>query len=310
MTAQEFTTLARILEQIATHHDQDARKCPGPANCPLAAAINDLGLLLANTTKIESGFDDPASPVLECTCNYETAKRYDCPRHGIKTAEKMTLEPASEAGYGPDMRVEDLPPAATLPPNDQPAQEITAEFAQQWFTKNLPWLKGWLNCFEDAPYGERDQVFYRSQPCYIDRRGSLDERIRETIKAVNDEFVTMALFTLIFGIQTTHMELEECPRYTIAGFYAQAGRLPTKDDHVRIHAAEHGDIEQREGMLEITVYRRWRISRLEILPPEPDPQASPDTLAAISNARDYADEEPVVDSDTAHAILRAQGRLP
>lgn len=105
MTSQEFTTLARILEQIATHHDQDARKCPGPSNCPLASAINDLGILLANTTKIESGFDDPTKPEASQGLQSSISARMD----------RATAAICGEASYGPEMRVEDLPPAATEP---------------------------------------------------------------------------------------------------------------------------------------------------------------------------------------------------
>lgn len=158
-------------------------------------------------------------------------------------------------------------------------KQITAGEADQWLRENKHWLVGWLDCFVDVPESEGDQCYYRHRDFYLDgppvtNRPTLKEISEHLAEVVNAEFIPMALCSLVFGMKTTLARGDGSLSYTIDGFYAQAGRLPTKDDRVRIHAAEHGPVAQREDADTLTVYRRWRISRLEITTEEKAPKSS------------------------------------
>lgn len=158
-------------------------------------------------------------------------------------------------------------------------KQISGDEASKWFQENTHWLVGWLDCFVDMPESEGDQCYYRHRDFYLDgppavNRPTLKEISEHLAEVVNAEFIPMALCSLVFGMKTTLARGDGSLSYTIDGFYAQTGRLPTKEDRVRIHASEYGPVEQRESADTLTVYRCWRISRLEITTEEKKPKSS------------------------------------
>lgn len=169
-------------------------------------------------------------------------------------------------------------------------KQITAVEADQWFRENRHWLVSWLDCFVDVPESEGDQCYYRHRDFYLDgppmvNRPTLKEISEHLAESVNAEFIPMALCSLVFGKKTTLARGDGSLSYTIEGFYAQTGRLPTKEDRVKIHASEHGPVEQREDVDTLIVYRRWRISRLEITTAEKAPKSSLLTAAKVALAQ-------------------------
>lgn len=150
-----------------------------------------------------------------------------------------------------------------------------------WFVGARGWLELWLENTTSCEDEEHAQVFSRSRFLPFDSsslfiRGECDPRkladlrhrtLSAMILDLNEEFIPMVLFALVFGAETHSTDTRRQP-HTIPGFVAQAGRLPTAEDRVKIHVSHRDDRadEMDDG---ISLGHHWRIVRLQILTPTP-----------------------------------------
>lgn len=138
-----------------------------------------------------------------------------------------------------------------------------------WFANNRRWLSLWLFNTHGCNDSLESQSFRMNKRMALPfLRGDATKEAAESARIscsielarwTREEFDSMVLFHLVFGVKTNTDGYN-----TIPGFVAQSGRLPNIYDSVRIHVSyQNGYLRDDIDAMEASIL--WVIDKLEIL---------------------------------------------